>query len=165
MDTGTILITELIGEPLAAERPMKVAIYTRVSAAENKDHLEGQADRLRDYCAAKGYSVAWVVKEIGSGVNDARPKLLKLLTDPSVSVSGVEHKDRLTRFGYTYLEQLLKMQNRRVEGIHLAENDQEDLIEDFVSNVTSFSARLVGQRRSRRKTERLIAELSHKGGE
>ena len=161
MDTGTILITEPIGEPQTPERPVKVAIYTRVSATENKDNLEGQANRLRDYCAAKGYPVAWVVKEIGSGVNDTRPKLIKLLTDPTVSVIVVEHTDRLTRFGYNYLEQLLKMQGRRIEVIHLAENGKEDLIQDFVSIVTSFCARLYGQRRSKRKTERLIAELSH----
>ena len=140
---------------------MKVAIYTRVSAAENRDNLEGQANRLRDYCAAKGYPVAWVVQEIGSGVNDTRPKLLNLLTDPSVSVIVVEHKDRLTRFGYNYLEQLLKMQGRRIEVINLAENGKEDLIQDFVSIVTSFCSRLYGQCRSKRKAKRLIAELSH----
>ena len=92
---------------------------------------------------------------------DTRPKLLKLLTDPSVSMIVVEHKDRLTRFGYNYLEQLLKIQGRRIEEINLAENGKEDLIQDFVSIVTSFCARLYGQRRSKRKTERLIAELSH----
>ena len=160
MDTGTILITEPISTPQTAERPVKVAIYTRVSAAENKDNLDGQAIRLRDYCAAKGYPVTWVVKEIGCGVNDTRPKLLKLLTDPTVSMIVVEHKDRLTRFGYDYIEQLLKMQDRRIEVINLAENGQEDLFQDFVSIVTSFCARLYGQRRSRRKTERLIAELT-----
>ena len=73
----------------------------------------------------------------------------------------MEHKDRLTRFGYNYLEQLLKMQDRRIEVINLAESGKEDLIQDFVSIVTSFCARLYGQRRSKRKTERLIAELSH----
>jgi putative resolvase len=160
MDTGTILITEPISAPQTAERSVGVAIYTRVSAAENKDDLDGQAIRLRDYCAAKGYPVTWVVKEIGSGVNDTRPKLLKLLTDPSVNLIVVEHKDRLTRFGYHYIEQLLKMQDRRIEVINLAENGKEDLIQDFVSIVTSFCARLYGQRRSRRKTERLIAELT-----
>ena len=41
MGTGTILITEPIGEPTTAEHPMKVAIYTRVSAADNKDNLDG----------------------------------------------------------------------------------------------------------------------------
>ena len=160
METGTILITEPIGAPQTPERPVKVAIYTRVSAAENKDNLEAQANRLRDHCAAKGYPVAWVVKEIGSGVNDTRPKLLKLLTDPSVSVIVVEHKDRLTRFGYNYLEQLLKVQDRRIEVINLAEDGKEDLIQDFVSIVTSFCARLDGQRRSKRRTERLIAVLT-----
>ena len=67
------------------------------------------------------------MKEIGSGVDDTRPKLLKLLTDPTVAVIVVEHKDRLTRFGYNYLEQWLKMQGRQIEVIHLAENGKEDL--------------------------------------
>jgi len=112
-----------------------------------------------DYCAAKGYQVAAIVKEIGSGVNDTRPKLMKLLTDPGVTLIVVEHKDRLTRFGFNYLENLLAMQDRRIEVINLAENGKEDLIQDFVSIVTSFCARLYGQRRSKRKTERIIAEL------
>jgi len=52
------------------------------------------------------------------------------------------------------------MQDRRIEVINLAENGKEELIQDFVSIVTSFCARLYGQRRSKRKTERLIAELT-----
>ena len=159
MDTGTILIPEPIRAHQTAERPVKVALDNRVSAAENKYDLDGQAIRLRDYCTAKGNPVAWVVQEIGSGVNDTRPKLIKLLTDPSVSMIVVEHKDRLTRFGCNYLEQLLKMQDRRMDVINLAENDNEDLIWDFVSRVTSFCAHLYGQRWSWQKTEHLIAKL------
>jgi len=159
MDTGTIIITDAPPETTITVTEQKVAIYTRVSAAENKDNLEGQAKRLTDYCAAKGYRVALVVKEIGSGVNDTRPKLMKLLTDPSVTLIVVEHKDRLTRFGFNYLEKLLAMQGRKIEVINLAENGKEDLVQDFVSIVTSFCARLYGQRRSKRKTERIIAEL------
>jgi putative resolvase len=108
---------------------------------------------------AKGYQVTQVVKEIGSGVNDQRPKMLKLLTDDSVSRIVVEHKDRLTRFGFNYLDRLLRMQGREIEVINLAENGKEDLVQDFVAIVTSFCARLYGQRRAKRKTERLIAEL------
>ena len=161
MDTGTILITEPTGEISAPEHPLKVAIYTRVSATENKDNLDGQAKRLADYCAAKGYPIVAIIKEIGSGVNDSRPKLLKLITDPTMTLIVVEHKDRLTRFGFNYIEQLLKMQGRKIEVINLAENGKEDLVQDFVSIVTSFCARLYGQRRSKRKTERLIAELTN----
>ena len=61
METGTILISEPIDEPEFQACPLKVAIYTRVSAAENKDNLEGQAKRLQDYCAAKGYPIAMVI--------------------------------------------------------------------------------------------------------
>jgi predicted site-specific integrase-resolvase len=158
-DTGTIIVTGPTVEATAIVARQKTAIYTRVSAAENKDNLEGQAKRLMDYCAAKGYQVATVVKEIGSGVNDTRPKLLKLLTDPTIGLIVVEHKDRLTRFGFNDIKQLLALQVRKIEVINLAENGKEDLIQDFVSIVTSFCARLYGQRRSRRKTERIIAEL------
>lgn len=90
---------------------------------------------MADYCAAKGYPIAQVVKEIGSGVNDARPKLLKLLTDPTFTLIVLEHKDRLTRFGFNRpsgIKQLLKMLGRRIEVIRLnngvAENGKEDLV-------------------------------------
>ena len=102
-------------------------------------------------------------------MNDTRPKLLKVLTDPTLTLiaacaprsGGVEHKDRLTRFGFNSIEQLLtrSVQDRRIEVVNLAENGKEGLIQDFVSIVTSFCARLYGQRRSKRKTERLMAEL------
>lgn len=94
-------------------------------------------------------------------MNDTRPKLLKLLTNPALTLIVVEHKDRLTRFGINYIEPLLKQQDRRIEVVNLAENGKEDLIQDFVSIVTSFCARLYGQRLSKRKTERLIAELQN----
>lgn len=159
--SGTIIITE--GSPTEAQPvvnlPQQVAVYGRVSAAENKANLESQIQRLLDYCAARGYQVTHIVKEIGSGVNDSRPKLLKLLTNPAVNLIVVEHKDRLTRFGFTYIEQLLTMQGRRIEVINQAENGKDDLIQDFASIVTSFCTRLYGQRRCKRKTERIIAEL------
>lgn len=158
-ETGTIIITEPLPDVIAPTPENKVAIYTRVSASENKDNLETQAKRLMDYCAAKGYQIAAIVKEIGSGVNDTRPKLIKLLTDPTITLVVVEHKDRLTRFGFNYIEKLLAMQGRRIEVINWVETGKEDLIQDFVSIITSFCARLYGQRRSKRKTERIIAEL------
>jgi predicted site-specific integrase-resolvase len=101
-----------------------VAIYARVSAAENRPNLDSQAERLVAYCAARGYQVSQVVKEIGSGVNDSRPKLLKLLSDPRVGVMVVEHKDRLTRFGFRYIEALLAVNGRRVDD-QSGENEEE----------------------------------------
>jgi putative resolvase len=153
--SGTIIVQA--DEP--GERVQKVAIYARVSGAEHKANLERQADRLVQYCEARGYQVAQVVKEIASGVNDSRPKLLSLLKDPSLTRIVVEHRDRLTRFGFRYLETLLEIQGRTIEVVNVAENDKEDLMADLVAIVYSFTARLYGQRRAKRKTERIVAEL------
>ncbi len=87
------------------------------------------------------------------------PKVLKLLTDSEITIIVVEHKDRLTRFGFTYIEILPGQQCRRVEVINLAEDAQEGLLADLVSIIYSFCARLYGQRRAKRKTERITAEL------
>jgi predicted site-specific integrase-resolvase len=131
MDTGTILVTE----PLPVkERPdlSKVAVYTRVSSSENKSNLDSQAERLVAYCTVRGYQVSKVVKEIGSGVNDNRPKFLALLADPSIGRIVIEHKDRGTRFGFRSIETLLKTYGREVEVVNQAENGTEDLLADLV---------------------------------
>jgi putative resolvase len=158
----TIIITDGQEEP-ARESHQRVAIYARVSSAENKSNLDSQAERLVAYCTARGYQVARVVKEVGSGINDARPKLLALLTDQSIGLIVVEHKDRLTRFGFRYLDTLLSVQRRAIEVVNQAENGTEDLLADLTAIVYSFCARLYGQRRAKRKTEVIVRELETKG--
>lgn len=152
--TGRVLI--VVDEPV---KDQTVAVYARVSSSENKNNLERQAQRLIDYANAKGYKVEKVVKEIGSGLNDNRPKLQSLLADKSINLILVEHKDRLTRFGFNYIQTLLANSDRVIEVINNLESPKEDLIADFTSVITSFCAKIYGQRRSKRKTEKLIKEL------
>jgi predicted site-specific integrase-resolvase len=107
----------------------------------------------------RGYRVSKVVKEIGSGVNDNRPKFLALLADPGIGRIVIEHKDRGTRFGFRYIDTLLKTYGREIEVVNQAENSTEDLLADLTSIVYSFCARLYGQRRAKRKTEKIVQEL------
>ncbi len=153
--TGTIIVQEG-GQHRQAQQ---VAIDARVSSAEHRANVERQAERLLQYGAARGYQVTQVVKEIASGVNESRPKLLSLLKDASSTLIVVEHRDRLTRFGFHYLETLLETQGRSIEVVNVAEHHQEDLLADLVAIVSSFTARLYGQRRAKRKTERIVAEV------
>jgi len=97
------------GAPPSHVHTERSAIYARVSSTENHSNLDSQAERLLAYCTAKGYQIQRVVKEIGSGVNDSRPKFLKLLANPQITRIVVEHKDRATRFGMRYLETLLEL--------------------------------------------------------
>ena len=136
-----------------------VAIYARVSSSENKENLYRQRERLENYCAAKGYKVIKTVEEIGSGLNDNRKKLESLLLDESIKKIVVEHSDRFSRFGMNYIVKLLKLQDREVEIINESSNDRDDLMEDFVSIITSFCARLYGLRRNKRRTEKLIENI------
>ena len=164
MDTGTILVTE----PLPMKElpaTAKVAVYTRVSSSENKSNLDSQAERLGAYCTMRGYQVSKVVKEIGSGVNDNRPKFLALLADPSIRRIVIEHKDRGTRFGFRYIETLLKTSGREIEVVNQAENSTEDLLADLTSIIYSFCARLYGQRRAKRKTAKIVQELEQESRE
>ena len=156
MDTGTILV---MGDEPEKQASTKVAVYARVSSAENKSHLDSQAERLVAYCAARGYPVAKVVKEVGSGINDSRPKFLALLADQGIGMIVVEHQDRATRFGFRYIETLLKAQGRTLEVVNQAENSTEDLLADLSAIIYSFCARLYGQRRAKRKTEKIVQEL------
>lgn len=153
--SGSIVVDEV----LPKNNISKVAIYARVSSSENKANLEKQADRLISYCNAKGWKVDKVVKEVGSGLNDNRRQLEKLLVDKSITKIVVEHSDRFSRFGMNFIEKLMHGQGRSIEIINKQDNQKDDLMQDFVSIITSFTARLYGQRRTKRKTEQLIKEL------
>jgi putative resolvase len=157
LPSGTIVVTE--GEERQESRTGQVVIYARVSSHEQRANLERQAERLEDYCAAKGYQVSQVVKEIGSGVHDNRVKFLALLEDQRIHTIVVEHTDRATRFGFRYLDTLLKGQGRTLEVVNWEENNPEDLVTDLVSMIYSFAARLYGQQRAKRKTEAIVKQL------
>ena len=158
LDSGTIVINN---DNNKSPEYQKVIIYTRVSSSQNKSNLDKQADRLLSYCNAKGYNVFKIVKEIGSGLNDNRNKLIKLLQSMDFDILVVEHKDRLTRFGFNYIETLLNYLNKKIEVVNNVDNNKEDLVQDFISVITSFCARIYGLRRSRRRTEKLIKALKN----
>lgn len=144
------------------KRNDKVIIYCRVSSSANVANLETQKIRVLNYCNAKGYKVHDIICEVGSGINDNRNKLTKLLSNLDFSLLVVEHKDRLTRFGFNYIKLLFQYANKEIEVINNVDTDEDDLVQDFVSIITSYCARIYGKRRSKRKTEKLIQELKNK---
>ena len=138
----------------------RAVLYARVSSSENRANLETQMERLKNYANAKGYKITNEVKEVGSGLNDNRKKLNSILENrENYDFIIVEHKDRLTRFGFNYLEEFMKSHGKNIEVINDVSNNKEDLIQDFISIITSFCASIYGQRRNRRKIEKIIKEL------
>ena len=157
LPTGTIVVPDGYEAPRAEEHTV---VYSRVSSSENKGNLDAQASRLLAYCAAKGWQVRQDVREIGSGLNCERKKLLALLEEGVATRIVVEHKDRLARFGVSFIEKCAAKFGCEIHVVNLAGDEREDLVQDFVAVITSFCAKLYGQRRSKRKTEKLIRELN-----
>ena len=150
LDTGTVVVRE----PAQPQEATLIALYARVSSADQKDDLERQMQRLKDYAASRGYQVSKQVSELASGLNDHRPKLMKLLTDLSSGVIIIEHRDRLTRFGFNYIDQLLQVQGRKLEVIFPSETDN-DLVDDFIAVITSMASRIYGRRTSKHRAEKI----------
>jgi putative resolvase len=140
----------------ASSRPQvpRAALYARVSTQKQQQagHLDRQMERLREHARIQGYEIVVALSETGSGVNENRPRLhrlLRMVRDGEVDIVVVEYKDRLARFGYRYLERYITdfgavvdvLEDQAVNG-----NSHEELVKDLIAIVTSFSARIYGAR-------------------
>jgi predicted site-specific integrase-resolvase len=148
--SGTIIILEK-DEKINLKNTV---IYARVSSYEKKDDLLRQVERCSGFAAANGIRVEKVIKEIASGMNDHRPKLTELLKSKPESII-VEHKDRLTRFGFNYIEVLLEIIGCKLIVINRDTEEKDDLMKDLISIMTSFCCRLYGLRRGRTKIKEI----------
>lgn len=103
--TGTIIIKDY--QASYETKSSSAVVYARVSSSDQKQDLDRQLTRLVEYAVSCGLQIKGVIKEVGSGLNGKRTKLLSILRDSDVKIIIVEHKDRLVRFGFEYIESLL----------------------------------------------------------
>ncbi|TEB05702.1 hypothetical protein Psch_02743 [Pelotomaculum schinkii] len=149
-------IMALIGEEITVNGTKQCAIYARVSTAKQAEagNFQRQKERLIAYAVEKGYQVKAVYTEIASGLNENRrelAKIAKVATKGEIDVIVIEYKDRLARFGYKYLEQYYRSCGVEIDIMEFDEekSPQEELVEDMIAIVTSFSARIYGKRGGR----------------
>ena len=155
IEGGTIIVNSKI----IIKKVDDVILYARVSTYQKKDDLERQLIRLRDYANSSGYIIKKEYKEIASGMNDNRKMLNKILLNQDNKVIIIENKDRLTRFGFNYIKNLLELQDRFIIVMNENNSPDEDLIKDLISIITSFCCRLYGMRRGLNKTKKIKEEL------
>lgn len=154
--TGTIIVKE--PESIYEEGLSSVVLYARVSSSDQKQDLDRQLSRLLEYATPQGLKIVKAIKEIGSGLNGKRSKLLSILRDPSVRTIVVEHKDRLVRFGFEYLEALFNASGRRI--IVVDETEMKgDLAQDMIDVLTSFCAGLYGRRSAKNRAKKVLKEI------
>ncbi len=134
----------------------KVVIYARVSSRDQKEDLERQVEYLKKYCSTKGYQVTKILTDISSGLNENRrglKQLFKLIESGEVGKVVIAYRDRLTRFGFKYLEQYFNSHGVEIEVIFDDEDKtpEKELVEDLLAIVTSFARKLYGMRSHKKK--------------
>jgi len=125
----------LVDAPGSAAATGSVAVYARVSSADQRTDLDRQVARVTAWATGEGLSVGRVVTEVGSALNGKRRKFLALLRDESVATIVVEHRDRFARCGAEYVEAALSAPGRRLLGVDPAEMD-DDLVRDVTEILT-----------------------------
>lgn len=161
--TKTILVG--VDEPSRKKEEYNV-VYARVSSNEQaKTNLVTQAERVEAFVNANGKIVHKVVKDIGSGLNDNRKKLMELLSCDKTTAIYVEHQDRLTRFGFNYIKMICDIKGINLVVINQVNDKENEIMQDFISLVTSFCSRIYGTRRTKRKTEKIIEVLKENNEE
>ncbi|MCZ9635303.1 IS607 family transposase [Rhodococcus sp. BH5] len=150
LESGTIWV-----DAAGSATPGRVVVYARVSSHDQRGDLDRQVARLAEWATSNGHQVGEVVTEVGSGLNGKRPKIRRVLSDPSASVVVVEHRDRLARFGVEHLEAALSAQGRRIVVTDEGETE-DDLVRDMIEVLTSMCARLYGRRGARNRAMRAV---------
>lgn len=164
-------VERLLGKNATSQR--KVAIYARVSSNEQKQKgdLERQVEFLKKNMDPR-FLLVEVISDVGSGLNDKRKglvKLMKLAKDKQITDLAIRYKDRLTRFGYRYLEEYFKSHNVTIHVLDEAKTmktAQEELADDLISIITSFSGKLYGLRSKKHRelqqtVKETIIDVSH----
>lgn len=137
--------------------------YARVSTRNKKYDLERQKKVIELYCAAKGWKHR-IIEDIGSGLNynkSGLKDLIKLIETNLAERLILNYKDRLLRFGSEIIFEICKYHDIEVVVINDREEKsyEEELVEDVLSIITVFSAKLYG---SRSKKNKIIVENTKK---
>lgn len=152
-------INRIIGTEDIEETKQDVcATYARVSSQKQKvsGDLDRQSQRLSEYCAKHDIYVKYIIKDCGSGLNDKRLgflQLTKLVTTKKINTIIIEHKDRLTRFQFNFIEQMYNEFGCKIIVIEDTEDisDAEELTRDLMALLASFGGKYYGRRSIERR--------------
>jgi len=122
--------------------------YVRVSSNNQKDDLERQKNVM-----IKLYPKHLIIEDIGSGLNLNKrgiKKIINLAIEGKINELIVAYKDRLTRFGFELIEELIeKYSNGKIIIINQKDaiEPEEELVKDVMSILNVYVAKMNGLRK------------------
>ena len=159
----------LMHEKPSRQQTTSCVIYARVSTKKQEDagNLDRQIGRLSAFATEKGWRIVDVVTDTASGLNENRSglqKVLQKISNQEISKVIVEYKDRLARFGFSYLTAYTQAFGGEIIVMDQEEKDeQQELVEDLIAITTSFSARIYGKRGGKKLVDAVQTILQTEG--
>ena len=141
-------------------KPVKrrTVLYARVSTNKQKKDLENQLELLKQFCINNGWTIDGIYKDIASALNfDSRKdfnELLKEILNYRIERVVITYKDRLTRTGFNFFENLFKSYGTEIIVINNYTNEKsstEELMEEIFTLLHSFSMKFYSSRRKIKK--------------
>ncbi len=143
----------------------KIAVYGRVSSHEQKQKgdLRRQLDILRSQCIQETGKEPLVFHDVGSGLNTKRKNVLMMcgaIEKGEICKVYVTYQDRLTLFGFQYLEQYFTSHGTLIHVLNATQDMslEQELVQDLIAIVTSFSGRVHGIRSARARKKKTMQE-------
>jgi predicted site-specific integrase-resolvase len=122
--------------------------YVRVSTYNQKDDLENQKEYMK-----RKYKNYEIIEDIGSGINFNRKglrKIIKLGIEGKINKLVIAYKDRLTRFGFEFIEDLIKEYSNGeiiIENEKEEKEPKEELVDDVLQILNVYTAKMNGLRK------------------
>lgn len=134
----------------------KSVIYARVSTVGQKSDLDHQIQVIEQYMISNGVRVSDIYKDVASGLNDDRKDLNRLISDIvdcKIDTVYITFKDRLTRFGFGYLQTMFKKFGTSIVVLNETNdeqtNSQQEITDDLIAIIHHYSMKLYSDRRKK----------------
>mgnify|MGYP001853643558 CR=1 FL=1 len=144
---------EMLDEMLTNTKRVKSKLiigYCRVSSSHQQKDLARQVEVVQAYCEKQGQPFK-IIKDIGSGLNYKRKgflELIHLICTKQCNEIVVNYQDRLARFGFDLIQAITDENQVKLTVINQTEQNDpnQELVEDVLTVITVFSAKLYGKR-------------------
>jgi predicted site-specific integrase-resolvase len=147
----------------ASPSKRQVIVYCRVSSSKQKNELLNQKQAMERFCLARGLAVDEYICEIGGGMNFKRREFIRIVTlaiEGKIETLVVAHKDRLCRFAFELIEALVEKSGCQIIVANQESlSPQQELVEDMLAIVHSFSCRIYGSRSYANQKTKAFSEL------
>jgi predicted site-specific integrase-resolvase len=132
----------------------KTVIYARVSTNKQKKDLENQIELLKQFCISNGWTIDGIYYDIASALDfDNRKQFWKLfekVLNHEIERVVISHRDRLTRIGWNFFENLFKKFGAEIVIVNDYQQDKidaEEIFEEIITLLHSFSMKFYSKRR------------------